>query len=60
METHHPPRDKQARLGKPSLWIDESADDSPGTVNALRRDKSLWDGEYAEDDCSLLEENALL
>jgi len=62
METHHPPRDKQARLDKPSLWIDEPSDDSLALLeNAPQGDEpSLWDDEHTEDDYSLLEENALL
>ena len=62
MGTNHPPRDKQARLDKPSLWIDEPADDSLALLeNALRGDEpSLRDGEHTEDDYSLLEENARL
>jgi len=27
METDHPPRDKQAHLAKPSLWVAEPAGD---------------------------------
>ena len=62
MGTDHPPRDKQIRLDKPSLWVDESADDSLALLeNALRGDEpSLWDGDRTEDDYSLLEENARL
>ena len=62
MGTNHPPRDKQARLDKPSLWIDEPADDSLALLeNALRGDEpSRWDGEHTEDDCSLPEDNARL
>ena len=62
MGTNHPPRDKQARLDKPSLWIDEPADDSLALLeNALRGDEpSLRDGEHTDDDYSVLEENARL
>ena len=62
MGTNHPPRDKQARLDKPSLWIDEPADDSLALLeNALRGDEpSLRDGEHTDDDYSLLKENARL
>jgi hypothetical protein len=62
MGTDHPPRDKQARLDQPSLWVDESSDNVLALLeNALRGDEpSLWDGEHTEDDCSLPEENARL
>jgi hypothetical protein len=62
MGTNHPPRDKQARLDKPSLWIDEPADDPLALLeNALRGDEpSLRDGEHTDDDYSVLEENARL
>jgi len=58
MGTDHPPGDKQAHLDKPSLWVDEPADDSlPLLENALREDEpSLWDGEHTEEVYSLLEE----
>ena len=51
MGTDHPPGDKQAHLDKPSLWVDEPADDSLSLLeNALREDdSSLWDGEHTED-----------
>ena len=29
MGTNHPPRDKQANLDQPSLWVDQPADGSP-------------------------------
>ena len=60
MGTDHPPRDKQAHLDKPSLWVDEPADDSLSLLeNALREDEpSLWDGEHTEEVYSLPEENA--
>ena len=62
METDHPPRDEQAHLAKPSLWVAEPADDSLSLLgNALRGDESsIWDDEHAEDVRSLLEENARL
>jgi hypothetical protein len=62
MGTDHPPRDKQAHLAKPSLWVDEPADDSLSLLeNALREDKSsIWDDEHTEDVRSLLDENARL
>ena len=51
MGRDHPPRDEQARLPKPSLWIAEPADDSRSQFeNALRGDEpALWDGEHTED-----------
>ena len=62
METDHLPRDKQAYLAKPSLWVAEPTDDSLSLLeNALRGDESsLWDDEHTEDVRSLLEENARL
>ena len=62
MGTDHSPRDKQAHLDKPSLWVDEPADDSLSLLgNALRGDEfSLWDVEHTKEVCSLLEENARL
>ena len=62
METDHPPRDKQAYLAKPSLWVAEPADDSLSLLeNALREDEpSLRDDEHTEDVHSLREENARL
>jgi hypothetical protein len=62
MRTDHPQLDKQAHLDKPSLWIDEPADDSLSLLeNALREDDpSLWDGAHTEEVYSLLEENARL
>jgi hypothetical protein len=58
MGTDHPPRDKQAHLDKPSLWVDEPADDSLSLLeNALREDEpSLWDGEHTEEVYSVPEE----
>jgi len=62
MGTDHSPRDKQAHLARPSLWVAEPGDDSLSLVeNALRGDESsLWDDEHTEDVSSLLEENARL
>ena len=62
METDHPPRDKQAYLAKPSLWVAEPTDDSLSLLeNALREDEpSLRDDENTEDVRSLREENARL
>ena len=62
METDHPPRDKQAHLAKPPLWVAEPANDSLSLLeNALRGNgSSLWDDEHTEDVRSLLEENARL
>ena len=62
METDHPPRDKQAYLAQPSLWVAEPTDDSLSLLeNALRGDESsLWDDEHTEDVHSLREENARL
>ena len=62
MGTDHSPRDKQANLAKPSLWVAEPADDSLSRLeNALRGDEpSLWDGDHTEDVNSLIDENARL
>ena len=62
MGRDHSPRDKQAHLAKPSLWVAEPADGSlPLLANAHREDEpSLCDGEYTEAVYSLLEENARL
>jgi hypothetical protein len=62
MGTNHSPRDKQAHLARPSLWVAEPA---PVTLslleNALRGDEpSLGDGEHTEDVKSLIDENARL
>jgi hypothetical protein len=46
MGTDYPQRDKQGRLGEPSLWARERTED--------------WDDEHTEDVQSLLEENARL
>ena len=58
MGTDHPPRDEQAHLAKPSLWVAEPADDSLLLLeNALREDEpSLWDGEHTEEVYSVPEE----
>ena len=62
METDHPPRDRQAYLAKPSLWVAEPTDDSLSLLeNALREDEpSVRDDEHTEDVHSLREENARL
>jgi hypothetical protein len=62
MGTDHSPRDKQAHLAIPSLWVAKPADDSLSRLeNALRGDEpSLWDGEHTEDVNSLIDENARL
>ena len=61
MGTDHPPRDKQAHLAKPSLWVAEPADCSPHLRMPFEQDEpSLWDGEHTEDVNSLIDENARL
>ena len=63
METDHLPRDAQAHLARPSLWVAEPVDDSFSLLeNALRGDEPpLWDNNgHTEDVRSLLEENARL
>ena len=63
MGTDHSPRDKQAHLARPSLWVAEPADDSFSLLeNALRGDEpSLWDNNgHTEDVRSLIDENARL
>ena len=63
MGTEYPQRDKQGRLGEPSLWADEHTDDALSRLeeNALRGDEpALWGGEHTDDVHSLLEENARL
>ena len=35
METDHPPRDKQAYLAQPSLWVAEPTDDSLSLLELL-------------------------
>ena len=62
MGTEHPPRDKQGRLAKPSLWVDETTDGAVSLLeDALRGDEpSLWGDEHSDDMHSLLEENARL
>ena len=62
METDHPPRDKQAHLAKPSLWVAEPAGDPRSPLeNAFREDEpSLWGGEHTEDVNSLIDEDARL
>ena len=62
MGADHPPRNKQGRLGEPSLGADEPTDDAFSLLgeNALREDKpALW-GDEPDDVQSLLEENARL
>jgi hypothetical protein len=46
MGTEHPQRNKQGRVGEPSLWANERAED--------------WADEHIEDVQSLLEKNARL
>jgi hypothetical protein len=63
MGTDHPPRNKQGRLGEPSLRAEEPADDALSLLeeNALREDEpALWGDEHTDDVHSLLEENARL
>jgi len=63
MGADHPPRNKQGRLGEPSLWSDEPADDAVSLLEeqAVREDEpALWGVEHADDVHSLLEENARL
>jgi len=62
MERDHPPRDKQAYLAQPSLWVAEPTDDSLSLLeNALREDEpSVRDDEHTEDVHSLREENRRL
>jgi hypothetical protein len=63
MGIDHPQRNKQGRLGEPSLWGDEHTDDALSLLgeNALREDEpSFWGDEHADDVQSLLEENARL
>jgi hypothetical protein len=62
MRTDHLPRDAQAHLAKPSLWVAEPTDDSLSLLeDALREDEpSLRDEEHTEDVRSLREENARL
>ncbi len=62
MRTDHLPRDAQAHLAKPSLWVAEPTDNSLSLLeDALREDEpSLRDEEHTEDVRSLREENARL
>jgi hypothetical protein len=63
MGTDYPPRNMQGRLGEPTLWAGESADDDLSLLeeNALRGDEpALWGDEHTDDVHSLLEENARL
>jgi hypothetical protein len=59
---NHPLRNKQGRLGEPTLWVAEPADDAPSLVeDALREDDApLWGDDHSDDVYSLLEENARL
>jgi hypothetical protein len=59
---NHPLRNRQGRLGEPSLWANEPTDDAlPLLEDALREDEpSLLDDEPTDDVRSLLEENARL
>ena len=57
------PLNKRGRLGEPSLWADEPADDALALLeeNALREEEpALWDDEHTDGVQSLLEENARL
>jgi hypothetical protein len=62
MGTDHPPRDEQARLAKPSLWVAEPALEPRSPLeNPLRgHGLPIWDGEHTENVSSLVEENARL
>jgi hypothetical protein len=63
MGTEYRQRNKEGRLGEPSLWADESTDDALLILeeNAVQGDEpSLWSDEHTEDVQSLLEENARL
>jgi hypothetical protein len=63
MGIDHPLRNKQRRLGEPSLWADEPADDDLSLLeeNAIRGDEpALWGDEHTDDVYLLLEENARL
>lgn len=63
MGMDYPPHTKQSRLGEPSLWADEPADDDLSLLeeNALREDEPApWGDEHTDDVHLLLEENARL
>ena len=63
MGLNHSPRNKQGRLGEPSLWVDETTEGAVSLLeeNALRGDEpALWGDEHSDDVHSLLEENARL
>jgi hypothetical protein len=63
MGTEHLPRNKQGRLAKPSLGVDENTDGAVSLLEekVLRGDEpSLWGDEHTDDVLSLLEENARL
>jgi hypothetical protein len=63
MGIDYPPRNRQGRLGEPTLWAGEPADDDLSLFeeNALRGDEpALWGDEHTDDVHLLLEENARL
>jgi hypothetical protein len=63
MGIDHPQRNKQGRLGEPSLWAGEPIDDALSLLeeNALRGDEpALCGDEHTDDVHVLLEENARL
>ncbi len=63
MGMDHPPRNRRGRLGEPSFWADEPADDDLSLLeeNALRGDEPApWGDEHTDDVHLLLEENARL
>src|ERR1700676_1370176 len=63
MGIDHPPRNKQGRLGEPSLRADDPTADALSLLceNSLRGDEpALWGDEHTDDVHSLLEENARL
>lgn len=63
MGIDHPPRNTRGRLGEPTLWADEFADNALSLLeaNTLREDDpALWDEEHSDSVHSLLEENARL
>ena len=61
MGTVHPPRDKQTHLDKPSLWLDQPAEEFLSLENIFRKDEpSLGGKEFIEKICSPLEEHTRL
>ncbi len=63
MGIEYPLGNMRSRLGEPSLWAGEPADDALALLeeNALREDEpALWDDEHSDSIHSLLEENARL